>query len=343
MVSSRFAGQIMASNYKLRVAISESLIRKVTVPGKPESIDELRKNIEKHLELDLTGYLLQYEDPDFDNKPTNLDDITDLPDVKATIILVKNIDASSSSQKPQVSLQPPLSEIPSNLRRTDQWPTPFILPSFDFDIRALLENGNREGTVIVLKKGEKGDLLKTLTNEIYHYTAYPDEAQFVSVAKTLVEAYPCLKEPATINGYEGWLNSLKFAMANLRTKLRKNGVAEAMANGGRRSHASPSLPHSKPLKRPKRSEVNYLPDLPVGEDEASLTIHKEALKHLWSKRTKDRTLIKAKMALSFALRRREIVLQPTMVQSIKESWPALFDLTEVCILKFRSNLKVEWV
>lgn len=67
----------------LRVVINEEDIRKLTLSGKPDSVEALQVQLKEKLAL-LYNFNLQYEDPDFNNALCNLTDISDLPE-KATL------------------------------------------------------------------------------------------------------------------------------------------------------------------------------------------------------------------------------------------------------------------
>lgn len=85
--------------------------------------------------------------------------------------------------------------------------------------------------------------------KLYTHTAYPSSAQINDVAEALVKKYPCLKEPGSFSGYYGWQQSIKYKMANYRTKLRGYGVPEVMCNALKRK--SPADQKSaKSIKKP---------------------------------------------------------------------------------------------
>uniref|UniRef100_A0A3Q3EF81 Uncharacterized protein n=1 Tax=Kryptolebias marmoratus TaxID=37003 RepID=A0A3Q3EF81_KRYMA len=68
-------------------------IQKVSLDGKPETVEELKTKIKEKCKLQY-DFSPMYEDPDFDNALCNLDDIGDLP---ATIATVKVIPLTSIS------------------------------------------------------------------------------------------------------------------------------------------------------------------------------------------------------------------------------------------------------
>ncbi|KAJ8369758.1 hypothetical protein SKAU_G00097860 [Synaphobranchus kaupii] len=83
------------------------------------------------------------------------------------------------------------------------------------------------------------------------------------------------------------------------------------------------------IKRPKRYEVNYLPDLPEGQNEDGLEAERKLLVEEMKKRNPSATLIASKMDQTFPLRRREIVEGGPPVKTLKERWPALFTERQV--------------
>ncbi|KAL7845990.1 hypothetical protein AOLI_G00241820 [Acnodon oligacanthus] len=87
------------------------------------------------------------------------------------------------------------------------------------------EDYKKNGTLLTTSK-VKADILEKLAETVYLYTAYPSSAQISDVAEALVEKYPCLRDPGSFSGYYDWEQSIKYKMANYRTKLRGFGVPE---------------------------------------------------------------------------------------------------------------------
>ncbi|CAM4635293.1 unnamed protein product [Leuciscus chuanchicus] len=115
-------------------------------------------------------------------------------------------------------------------------------------------------------------------------------------------------------------------MGNYRTKLRKAGFVEVGVNGGKTG--GPGMA-SKGLKRPKRSEVNYLPEHPEGQNGNTLEAARQLLVEEMRKVNPSGTLIASKMDQTFSMRRREIVHAETPVKTLMERWPALFTERQV--------------
>lgn len=82
------------------------------------------------------------------------------------------------------------------------------------------------------------------------------------------------------------------------------------------------------MKKPKRGEVNHVPDHPQHHDDSTLEDERVALV-IGMKRKRNMTLIQQKMELMFSLRWREVVECQPMVSEVQERWPALFSSEEV--------------
>ncbi|KAJ8393279.1 hypothetical protein AAFF_G00061800 [Aldrovandia affinis] len=68
---------------------------------------------------------------------------------------------------------------------------------------------------------------------MYMFKAYPKSEEYNSVAKTLTDKHPCLKEPGS-SGWHGWKFRLKFKMGNFRQKLHIAGCSELTINSQKR-------------------------------------------------------------------------------------------------------------
>jgi len=72
--------------YKVRLILTEQDIRKLSLNAKPDTVKELKIIKEK---CDLRyDFNVMYEDSDFDNAFSNLEDMGDLPASKATVKVV---------------------------------------------------------------------------------------------------------------------------------------------------------------------------------------------------------------------------------------------------------------
>ena len=307
--------------------------RKLKLNARPASVDALIQIIKQQLQLDLE-FTLEYEDPDFDGSRTQLVHIDELPQ-KAVVHIVSNGSSSSSS----TASTDILSDV-SSPERVERWPTGiFPIPKFSFDVELVLQKGNEEyersGTLLNLRRDQKHDILETLAKTMFSFKAYESKGQREQVAKALVTKHPCLKDAGSDNGWDAWTVSLQFKLGNYRNKLRNAGCLEVAVNAGRRSRNNPDpelqSPHAG-IKRPRRAEVNYLPNFPQGQDAASLELLKNNLVDEVQKTERNLPLISKMMQTTFALRRQSIVVTHPPVIMIMNTWPALKIESEVGFL-----------
>ncbi|XP_071800991.1 uncharacterized protein [Asterias amurensis] len=335
---------VVPSCIMLRVIITDENIRKLILPSPLESVHDLKNQVKEQFELK-GEFCLQFIDPDFDDFMTlsSPKDITDrgtikvvplsIPDSDSDIDSVFDLLSNSSllSSSPSMSEASSVSTSASATCSTDralQWPTVFPIPSFSFDTEMKLSNGKKQfekdGT-LTNPTGMKSDILEKLAESIFSYKAYPSDDQFCSVAQALVKKHPYLKEPGSATGYLGWKMSLKFKMGNYRSKLRNHGCTELSVNSLKRKGDTKS---AKNIKKPRKAEVNYLPEYP--DDETAASSEKERIALLDElKKTHNGKVIMEKMAKTFSHRRQEVVLQKPLVADFRARWPALFSETEI--------------
>ncbi len=84
---------------------------------------------------------------------------------------------------------------------------------------------------------------------------------------------------------------------------------------------------AKNIKKPKKAEVNYLPQHPSGETDSSLENVRLDLIEASNKR--DVKSINDMMASTYSWRRMEVVAQSPDVAKLKVRWPALFEPFQV--------------
>ncbi|TKS65863.1 hypothetical protein D9C73_028379 [Collichthys lucidus] len=329
----------MEQRLMLRVVIDEDNIRKLILNERPDSIEGLKTKLSDKLSLQY-DFKLQYEDPDFSNALCDLTEITDLPEratLKVIPLMTLELTTLSSSTE-QTDSSSADTEILSAAGSTPlpkrQWPEFFDIPNFSVDVAYRLRQADllfmRDRVPLTPSRDMKHDILEKLAETMYSFKAYPDDDDFSSVAKALISKHPSLTEPGPQPGWYGWKNSLKFKMANYRTKLRKAGCDDVMINGGKRSKHNPEGPSSsKNIKRPRRGEANYLPNLPDRHDESSLENARKVVIEETKKKRPNASLVSRIMEETFSLRRREIVTQEPAVQSMMERWPALFTERQV--------------
>lgn len=307
----------------LRVHITTDIARKMTIASRPQSVDELKKLVQDKFNFDF-NFTLQYEDPDFDGQLCVLDDIEELPQ-KAVIKVVRSDSDASSNSTADTEILSTTSSTPDRLKK---WPDSFPVPTFSHEVEFKLRQGHtafdNTGKTTTVTRSQRHDILENMAATIYSFKAYPSGEEIGKAAEALITTHPCLRESGSRTGFDGWKTSLKFKMGNYRTKLSKAGCPEVAVNAGKRSRNNPEResPHSN-IKRPRRAEVNYLPNFPKGEDPTSLQRLKLQIIEEIAKTERNLTLIEKLMQMTFALRRQEIVSDSPPVKEILENWPAL--------------------
>ncbi|XP_056620831.1 uncharacterized protein LOC130434610 isoform X2 [Triplophysa dalaica] len=125
--------------------------------------------------------------------------------------------------------------------------------------------------------------------------------------------------------------SLKFKMGDYRGKLSRSGCLEVSVNAGKRSKNYPDKehPHSN-IKRARRAEVNFLPNLPKEESQASLEEMRLQIMDEVQKSQQNLRLIEKLMQKTFAIRRLEIIQENPQVKDFLGKWPALRIESQLC-------------
>ncbi|XP_060788702.1 uncharacterized protein LOC132893502 [Neoarius graeffei] len=337
----------------LRVVVDEGDYRRLELDPVPTNLTKLYDTIRQAFGIS-RDFRIQFKDPVFNDEYMNITSIMDLQD-RSTIKLVyigdvstaswstgpsthnvpstswSPVERSSSQSAASVSSQSSdtddtviLSHSDSELRECP-WPREFPIPRFPYNVELQLQRGNecfREtGSLLNITPGLKTDIMEKLAEEIFSYTAYPRNNQFDDVAAALVKKFPCLKDHSAC-GYYAWMISLKYKMANHRTKMRAIGCPEVTINSLKNKSKDDCLP-AKNVKKARKAEVNYCPSNPAGETDESL--EKLRVELLNDVEQRDRTqLVKEKMSRTFAFRRKEVVHGTPSAAEFKARWPALF-------------------
>ncbi|CAG5927069.1 unnamed protein product, partial [Menidia menidia] len=111
-----------AQNLLLHVHISTDIVRKMTLPSRPESVDELKTKIKANL---------SYEDPDFDMQLCSLVDIDELPQKAVLNVILCESDGSSVASDETIIL--PHAITPQKF---------FPVPTFSYEVELILGEGN---------------------------------------------------------------------------------------------------------------------------------------------------------------------------------------------------------
>ncbi|KAK7930694.1 hypothetical protein WMY93_007089 [Mugilogobius chulae] len=177
-----------------------------------------------------------------------------------------------------------------------------------------------------------------MAETIFGFKAYPTERDLAKAAEALVTTHPCLSERGSETVWYGWKIRLAHKMGNYRTIMSKSGCAEVAVNTGKRSKHNPESehPHSN-IKKPRRSEVNFLPNFPKGENQLSLEEIRLQMKEEMEKTEKDELFIGRSMQTTFALRRQEIVTGDKPVKDLLTRWPALHMESQTLIGLYRQK------
>lgn len=256
----------LKEKFIMRVTVSEGDIRKLTMTTRLDTLEDLIGWLKGTLQANY-NFLLQYQDPDFNNELCNLADVSELPD-KPTFKIIPMIDlvpvtepvieqsglcSDTSSQADTEILST------SSLDRSVQWPEVFEIPKFSVDVEYRFRQGDllylRDGTYLKVTKELKHDILEKLADIIYAFDLYPTKEDLAAVEKALVETHPCLKEPGSPSGCVGWRNSLKFKEGNYRAKMCNLGRLDVTVNSGKRGRYSTNGdPPNKDIEKPKKGE-----------------------------------------------------------------------------------------
>jgi len=309
------------SDFKLRVVLSNHVVKKVVLSEKPVGLEELYRLLCEKVEGMPEQFMLMYEDADFNNSLVSLEDIRELKNCASVTVM----QISESLPLSPKSVEVAAGNCPVKLRDVASWPDPFNIPEFDMHVELQLQQAV-DGFQVpwALKR----DILHKLALQMHSIKAYPSGAEIESVAKALIEKYPCLYEKGTVNGWAGWKNSLTFKMGNFRTKLNSLGCMEVAVNARKRG-TSASV--NGKIKKPKRNEVNFLPDV-YGANEDDIETLRISICTNYFSQPVDAGKLAADMAQTFPARRKEIVCDRPAIESIVERWPALFSPSQVSLL-----------
>lgn len=266
---------------------------------------------------------LHYEGPDFCGHLNCLVDIQELPE-KGTLKAIRSETDTNSCARLDKDILP--HEPVSQHQKT--WPDIFLVPTFPYIVEHVLEEGNsafeRSGETLKLSRAQKYNILEIMAAVMQNFKRYPSDRDVGLAAEVLITAHPCLSKPGNVSGWYGWKISLKFKMGNYRTKLARSGCVEVSVNAGRMNRNNPDKnnPHSN-IERVRQAEVNYLPNFPRGENQASLEEMRLQIMHEAEKSEINLLSIEKLMQMTFAFRHQEIVQENPLAKDFLKKWPAL--------------------
>lgn len=219
---------------RLRVVLAPDNIRRLDILENLTSVEHLKTILQERLEIK-DDFLIQFEDPEFGNELCNLTNITELPPERAVLKILQKVPEDSEPETSISSLDTASVSSPSDSSNqsfpfvsvrqhgNSQWPSPFPIPKFSYDVELRLEKGNgnfkEDGTLLTVPREMKMDILDSIAQAIFSFKAYPNNQELESVSAALIEKYPCLKDPGSGTGYHSWTMSIKYKVGNYRQKL----------------------------------------------------------------------------------------------------------------------------
>lgn len=196
-----------------------------------------------------------------------------------------------------------------------QWPDPFLIPQFSHDVELQLKDTTcwyaYDGTVMVIPKGLKSDILDTLADSMSKISAYPGRHHYQNVAKALMEKHPSLKGPGSVKGWYSCFHTLKFKVGNYWQKCGAAGYSEVVINK-RKGGGDAKRKH---VKKSKKGEVNYLPD-PPERQRSENGVEKRKMMVV--------EMLKKDPAPQLRFRSADIIGDQPLVAEVLSRWPALF-------------------
>uniref|UniRef100_A0A8C6MI90 Uncharacterized LOC107385540 n=1 Tax=Nothobranchius furzeri TaxID=105023 RepID=A0A8C6MI90_NOTFU len=343
----------------LKVIIDHHSEKLTLSSGIPDTLEQLHKTVKDTFQIH-EEFILHYFDEDFGNFFTvySISDVKPKGSIK--VIIIPSIVLSLTSETDNVMDTGNVSDTPSVTSdkfpsqssstavdfqfdgtssvseqdiilspEREFWPKDIEIPFFSVTTETVLFNANqlflKDGTVLN-NTCIKSEILEKLADYMYSYTPYPTGLRVGQVAEALVKKHPCLTEPGSCNGWNGWMYSLKYKMGNYRTKLRKLGFPEVTCNSLSNKRPGERKPAQK-VKKARKGEVKYLPHYPLGETAEHQ--EQQRLKILSELKKQEKTTINQLMSSTFAHRRRDVVSLQLNVKEIKDRWPALFNVSQI--------------
>ena len=149
-----------------------------------------------------------------------------------------------------------------------RWPDIYKIPKNCFS--TILMNSLKEQRTLSwsLRKEFKDHVV----NDLQQYIGLRKNlAKIKLAAMATVEEFPYLKEEIG-SGYGGWMNSITDRFKGLRTEVGDSSLEVRLS---KRRNDMPGLDTEIKMKNARKGELNWQPDVPDGEDEASI------LRNMW--------------------------------------------------------------
>ncbi|KAL2081506.1 hypothetical protein ACEWY4_023359 [Coilia grayii] len=327
----------------LRVVISADEVRRIELSQVPETVDALVYLLKKKFKLE-GDFVLQFEDPSFNNALCNLSDISELPPDRAVLHIrwkgarppkdeSDSLRLSATSSLDTARLSTSIDPSPTtsrNVHGASEWPSPFPIPSLSLEVELELRKGNeaydktKKGINVTSKI--KTEILEKIAQASFAIKQYPEPDERKAIAVALITKYPCLRE-ANGSGYDGWREDIRKKLNTVRSKL------------SRKQKADKDTAEYTP-KRSKQTQITFLPEHPNPEHDASHEEQRILLVEASAKARDVKSFIREKMELTFSLRRKEVLNGQPKVIEIQDRWPALFFKDQIDEEFFRITKKM---
>jgi len=200
-----------------------------------------------------------------------------------------------------------------------KWASPYKIPvhRFSFSLRNQLQKKAQ------LNWALRKELKDILVDDLLSFTAYPSKAQRDEVCSAVLSEFPHLREPIG-SGFDGLSQSMKDRLKSARRDMADD-VLEIKEVKRRKPMNCPTT-----LKKPKKGEINWQPNYPEGEDEASVDRHiefmlKESKK---SPHCQESVVVSSKMDITFAARR-QIINAKCPIPQLRDRYPLLFSKNQI--------------
>lgn len=197
------------------------------------------------------------------------------------------------------------------------WPKEFEIPvhKFSEDLKRALITGN-------VTWGQKYELMTHLASVIVQYTENPTAHQRNQVAEVLIEAFPQLKCTVGESNHSTislWSTRIHDKMREIRRKKRSK-CSGLFVDKNVDVYKRPKIQHLQ-----TRGLINWCPPPPAGEDDMTMSNHKEWLKCEFRKINafQDPNEISRMMELCFSYRRKEINSNVSL-NYLKSEYPFMF-------------------
>lgn len=234
-----------------------------------------------------------------------------------------NLPNSSNSAGPYVARHSQASTSSSTTAATaiayKKWASPYKIPvhRFSFSLRNQLQKKAQ------LNWALRKELKDILVDDLLSFTAYPSKAQRDEVCSAVLSQFPHLREPIG-SGFDGLSQSMKDRLKSARRDMADD-VLEIKEVKRRKPMNCPTT-----LKKPKKGEINWQPNYPEGEDEASVDRHiefmlKESKK---SPHCQDSVVVSSKMDITFAARR-QMINAKCPIPQLRDRYPLLFSKNQI--------------